>query len=243
MSLAGRWMRRVRFGLLCRSLYRDQYASQIVPSLPAIPCWESQRLIPKRSAGPRATKIGVVSLKALDHHRPNREESAVPPLNYPPPDGRRSSVGWTYPRRGAANLLEVDRKTIARRNTLALVTPTERSDYRLATPLLATPGEALGESIDLIVVATGKREQLSDEFFQPSGALGKTDRSSGEQIGLGNQSSALVGLGLIGRDVDGLLAQTLNETKADWRIFDQKSGRIISPLELHDLSLQRFERK
>jgi len=32
------------------------------------------RLIPKRSAGPRATKIGVVSLKALDHHRPNRED-------------------------------------------------------------------------------------------------------------------------------------------------------------------------
>ena len=42
-----------------------------------IPCWESQRLIPKRSAGPRATKIGVVSLKALDHHRPNREESFI----------------------------------------------------------------------------------------------------------------------------------------------------------------------
>ena len=117
--------------------------------------------------------------------------------------------------------LEIDRKEIARRNTLALVTPTERADYHLATPLLATPGEALGESIDLIVVATGKREQLSDEFFQPSGAPGKTDRSSGEQIGLGNQSSALVGVGLIGRDVDGLLAQTLNETKADGRIFDE----------------------
>jgi hypothetical protein len=60
-----------------------------------IPCWESQRLIPKRSAGPRATKIGVVSLKALDHHRPNREESAVLALNYPPPDrtvARRSSL-------------------------------------------------------------------------------------------------------------------------------------------------------
>ena len=42
-----------------------------------IPCWESQRLIPKRSAGPRATKIGVVSLKALDHHRPNREKSFI----------------------------------------------------------------------------------------------------------------------------------------------------------------------
>jgi len=90
--------------------------------------------------------------------------------------------------------LEVDRKEIARRNTQALVTPTERADYHLATPLLATPGEALGESIDLIVVATGKREQLSDEFFQPSGTPGKTDRSSGEQIGLGNQSSALVGV-------------------------------------------------
>jgi hypothetical protein len=86
-------------------------------------------------------------------------------------------VGWTHPRQ-------------------ALVTV--KTDYRLATPLLAAPGEALGESIDLIVVATGKREQLSDEFFQPSGAPGKTDRSSGEQIGLGNQSSALVGVGLIG---------------------------------------------
>src|SRR6202030_3062085 len=51
-----------------------------------IPCWESQRLIPKRSAGPRATKIGVVSLKALDHHRPNRDESAILALNYPPPE-------------------------------------------------------------------------------------------------------------------------------------------------------------
>ena len=53
-----------------------------------IPCWESQRLIPKRSAGPRATKIGVVSLKALDHHRPNREESAVLPLRAHEKPGR-----------------------------------------------------------------------------------------------------------------------------------------------------------
>jgi hypothetical protein len=42
----------------------------------------------------------------------------------------------------------------------------------------------LGASIDLIVEATGKSEQLSDEFFQPSGAPGKTDRSSGEQARL-----------------------------------------------------------
>jgi len=72
---------------------------------------------------------------------------------------------------------EIDHKEIARRNTQALVTV--KTDCHLATPLLATPGEALGESINLIVVATGKREQLSDEFFQPSGAPRKTDRSSG----------------------------------------------------------------
>jgi hypothetical protein len=90
--------------------------------------------------------------------------------------------------------LEIDHKEIARRNTQAL--ERDKFDYHLSTPLLATPGEVLGESIDLIVVATGKREQLSDEFFQPSGAPGKTDRSSGEQIGLSNQSSALVGSGL-----------------------------------------------
>ena len=76
--------------------------------------------------------------------------------------------------------LEIDHKEIARRNTQL---ERDKFDYHLATPLLATPGEALGESIDLIVVATGKREQLSDEFFQPPCAPGKTDRSSGEQIG------------------------------------------------------------
>jgi hypothetical protein len=40
-----------------------------------------------------------------------------------------------------------------------------------------------------------------------------------------------------------LLAQTLNETKADWRVFNQKSGRIIPPPELHDFFLQRVEWK
>src|ERR1700682_915493 len=75
MSLAGRWMRRVRFGLLCRSLYRDQYASQIVPSLPADPMLGEPAADPEEKRGPASDKIGVVSLKALDHHRPNREES------------------------------------------------------------------------------------------------------------------------------------------------------------------------
>ena len=40
-------MRRVRFELLCRSLYRDQYASQIVPSLPADPMLGEPAAVPK----------------------------------------------------------------------------------------------------------------------------------------------------------------------------------------------------
>jgi hypothetical protein len=53
----------------------------------------------------------------------------------------------------------------------------------------------------------------------------------------------LVGVGLIGPDVDGLLAETLNETKADRRLFDQKGGGMVPALEVHDLSFQRVERK
>ena len=79
-------MRRVRFGLLCRSLYRDQYASQIVPSLPADPMLGEPAADPEEKRGPASDKIGVVSLKALDHHRPNRKESAILALNYPPPE-------------------------------------------------------------------------------------------------------------------------------------------------------------
>ena len=82
-------------------------------------------------------------------------------------------------------------------------------------------------------MATGKGDQLSDESFQPCGALGKSDGSSGEQVGLGNQARTLVGVGLIGRDVDRLLAETLNETKADRRLFDQKGGGMVSALEGH----------
>lgn len=42
-------------------------------------------------------------------------------------------------------------------------------------PTLTTPGEALGESVNLIVMATRECEQFSDEFLQPSGPLGKAD--------------------------------------------------------------------
>jgi hypothetical protein len=51
---------------------------------------------------------------------------------------------------------------------------------------VATPGQALGESVNLIIVTAREGEQLSDEFFEPWSALGKTHRSSCEQIGLGN---------------------------------------------------------
>ena len=78
-----------------------------------------------------------------------------------------------------------------------LIKSKDSADYHFATPLPATPGETLGKSVNLIVVATGKGEQLGNEFFQPSGALGKSDGSSGEQVGLGNQARTLVGVGLI----------------------------------------------
>ena len=106
-----------------------------------------------------------------------------------------------------------------------LIKSTDSADYHFATPLPATPGETLGKSVNLIVVATGKGDQLGDEFFQPSGALGKSDGSSGEQVGLGNQARTLVGVGLIGPDVDGLLAETLNETKADRRTLRSEGWR------------------
>ena len=44
-----------------------------------------------------------------------------------------------------------------------LVKPKDKADFRFATPPLTTPGEALGESVNLVVVAAGKSEQLSDE--------------------------------------------------------------------------------
>jgi hypothetical protein len=73
--------------------------------------------------------------------------------------------------------LEIDHKEIARRKTQALLTPAERADYHLATPLLATPGEALGERIDLIVVATGKRER--NIRFADRSEVGLTAMASG----------------------------------------------------------------
>src|ERR1700722_5169823 len=114
---------------------------------------------------------------------------------------------------------------------------------RFATPVLTTPGEALGEGVNLIVVATGKREQLRDEVFQPSGTPGKPDRSTGEEIGLGNQASALVGVRLIGSNVDGLLAEALDETAAYRGVLDQKRGGAIASLDLHHVPFEGVKRK
>ena len=80
---------------------------------------------------------------------------------------------------------------------------------------LATPCQALGEGIDLIVMAPGKRQQFSGEFLKPSGAPGKTNRAPGKQVGLRNHASPLVGVGLVGRDIDRLLAQALDQAAAD----------------------------
>jgi hypothetical protein len=49
--------------------------------------------------------------------RLTESESAILPLNDPPPDGRRSSVGWTYPSRGATNGLRSILKKLLRAST------------------------------------------------------------------------------------------------------------------------------
>jgi hypothetical protein len=60
---------------------------------------------------------------------------------------------------------------------------TAKTDYHFATPLLPSPGEALGEGVDMVVVATGKGEQLGDEFLYPSGALGnRTDPPANRSV-------------------------------------------------------------
>ena len=53
-----------------------------------------------------------------------------------------------------------------------------------AAPALATPSKALGEGINLIVVPTGKSEQLSDEFFQPCQRAGgrRTDPPANRSV-------------------------------------------------------------
>ena len=114
---------------------------------------------------------------------------------------------------------------------------------RHLAPSHTAPGKTLGKSVDLIVVTTWKRQQFRGEVFKPGGAPGKTNRAAREQVALRNHASALVGIGLVNRDIDGLLLQVLDETATDWRVFDEKSSGGIAPFNLHDLPFERVERK
>jgi hypothetical protein len=81
--------------------------------------------------------------------------------------------------------------------------------HRDFAPSLATPCQALGEGIDLVVVTPGKREQFRREVLKPSGALRQTHRAPRKQVGLRNHTRALVRIRLVFGDVDRLLAQAL----------------------------------
>ena len=51
-----------------------------------------------------------------------------------------------------------------------LIGTLRRVAYHFASPMLATPGEALGERVDLVVMATGKCKQLCDKVVEPLGS-------------------------------------------------------------------------
>src|ERR1700730_19297847 len=59
------------------------------------------------------------------------------------------------------------------------------------TPHVPTPGESLGQGIDLVVVTPWESEKLGCEIFQPRGALGHSHRTTGEQIGLRRHQARL----------------------------------------------------
>src|SRR5262245_25146124 len=105
------------------------------------------------------------------------------------------------------------------------------------------PCKALGESVDLIIVASRKSQQFRGELFKPSGAPGKTNRAPCEQIALRDHASALVGIGLVDRDIDRFLAQALDQPAADRGVLDEKSRGHIVPLDLHHLALERVKWK
>ena len=79
------------------------------------------------------------------------------------------------------------------------------------SPVVSTPREALGEGVDLIVMAPRKGEQFGGELLKPASVPRKANRSAREQVGLCNDPSALVGIGLVDGDVNRLLAQALDE--------------------------------
>src|SRR5439155_1806204 len=107
----------------------------------------------------------------------------------------------------------------------------------------ATTGQALRDSVDLVVVAPWKGQQFSSKIFKPCSLPWKSNRATLEQVGLRNHTRTLIRLGLVRGDINRLFAQALDETAADGRVLDQQRGWIMALLDFHDLPFQRAERK
>src|SRR6266851_5098839 len=75
------------------------------------------------------------------------------------------------------------------------------------TPHGPPPGKSLGQGVDLVVVTPRESKKFGREVFKPGCTLGKPDRTTGEQIGLGNQARTLVGFRFIRSDVDRTLLE------------------------------------
>src|ERR1019366_8954650 len=90
---------------------------------------------------------------------------------------------------------------------------------RPVTPNGPTPGKSLGQGIDLVVVTPWESKKFGREILKPRCTLGKPDRTTGEQIGLGNQARTLVGFRLIRSNVDRTLLEALDKTLADGRVL------------------------
>src|SRR5262245_66273293 len=73
------------------------------------------------------------------------------------------------------------------------VDPTMGETHRNPTPSGATPGEALGEGIDLIIMTPGKSDQFRGKVLQPSGTPRKANRAPGKQIALCRSEERRVG--------------------------------------------------
>ncbi len=93
---------------------------------------------------------------------------------------------------------------------------------RPLTPHGPTPGKSLGQGIDLVVVTPRESKKFGREVFKLRCTIGKPHRTTGEQIGLGNQARALVGFRLILRNVDRTLLEALDKALADRRVLDQQ---------------------
>src|SRR5262249_24163070 len=120
----------------------------------------------------------------------------------------------------------------------------ERAAGDSISPGVAAPVETLGQGVDLVVMPPGKCQELGGEVLKPIAALRKPNRAAFEQVVLRNGAGLLVGIRLVGRDIDRPLAQALDQTAADRGVLDQKGGGgAIVLLDLHYLSFELFKGK